>query len=110
MRDIRTDWHYREDRPRSEPWDNRPADNRPREDRPPSCGARLVVRCDAPGCGHAALIDPRPIFGPRSAWPVAGRSERFRCRCGSRETMIAYTINTAQREGPMSPDAIRLWT
>lgn len=96
MRDIRQDWHY----------DRRT----PREDREPSVGVRLIVSCEAQGCDHAVLMDPRPLFGARRFWPVAGRSERFRCRCGSRETLLSYTVNTAQREGPMSKDAIRLWT
>jgi hypothetical protein len=68
-------------------------DRLPREDRAPLVGARLIVSCEA-----------------GDYWPVAGRSERFRCRCGSRETTLSYTVNTAQSEGPMSKDAIRLWT
>lgn len=96
MRDIRLDWHF--------------DDRRPREDRPPSVGVRLIVSCEAQACDHAALMDPRPLFGARRYWPVAGRSERFRCRCGSRETSLSYTANTAQTDGPMSKDAIRLWT
>lgn len=96
MRDIRQDWHY----------DRRT----PREDRQAEDGARLIVSCEAAGCDHAVLMDPAPLFGARRHWPVAGRSERFRCRCGSRETALSYTANTAQREGPMSKDAIRLWT
>jgi hypothetical protein len=96
MRDIRLDWHF--------------DDRVPREDRKPSVGARMIVACQASGCDHAALVDPRPIFGARRDWPAAGRSTRFRCRCGSRETTLAYTVNTAQSEGPMSKDAIRLWT
>ena len=96
MRDIRQDWHY---------------DRRiPREDREPAVGARLIVSCEARGCDHAVLMDPRPLFGARRFWPVTGRSERFRCRCGSRETTLSYTVNTAQRDGLMSKDAIRLWT
>lgn len=92
MRDIRNDWYV------------------PREDREPRAGARLIVACDAPSCDHAVLMDPRPIFGSRYLWPTAGRSSRFRCRCGSRETKLSYTVNTGQRDGPISPDAIRLWT
>ena len=90
MRDIRTDFY--EPRNRHEP------------------GARLVVVCVVSGCERGALMDPRPLFGARRFWPVTGRSERFRCRCGSRETTLSYTVNTAQRDGPMSKDAIRLWT
>lgn len=96
MRDIRLDWHF--------------DDRLPREDRAPLVGARLIVSCEAGDCDHTALMDPRPLFGARRYWPVAGRSERFRCRCGSRETTLSYTVNTAQSEGPMSKDAIRLWT
>lgn len=99
MRDIRTDWHWRD-----------PADRIAREDIAPTVGARLIVSCEAQGCDHAVLMDPRPIFGARRYWPVAGRSERFRCGCGARETTLSYTINAAQRDGPMSKDAIRLWT
>lgn len=91
MRDIRTDFHL------------------PRDIRQPRIGARLVVACVVRDCQRAALLDPRPIFGSRRFWPVAGRSERFRCACGSRETRIHYTVNTAQEEGPLSPDAMRLW-
>lgn len=72
-------------------------------------GARLVVSCDARGCERAALMDPRPLFGARRFWPVSGRSERFRCSCGSRVTTLSYTANTAQQNGPISKDVIRLW-
>ncbi|WP_309629109.1 hypothetical protein [Brevundimonas sp.] len=89
MRDIRNDFY--EPRNRHEP------------------GARLVVACVARGCERAALMDPRPLFGARRFWPLAGRSERFRCACGSRETRISYTANTAQKNGPVSPAAMRLW-
>ncbi|WGM31034.1 hypothetical protein [Brevundimonas sp. NIBR11] len=89
MRDIRNDFY--EPRNLGEP------------------GARLVVACAAADCERAALMDPRPLFGARRFWPVSGRSERFRCACGSRETRISYTANTAQKDGPISMDAIRLW-
>ena len=89
MRDIRTDVY--EPRNLGEP------------------GARLVVACAARGCGRAALMDPRPLFGSRRSWPVSGRSGRFRCACGSRETTLSYTANTAQRDGPISLAAMRLW-
>lgn len=91
MRDIRTDFYV------------------PREARGPAVGARLVVVCVARGCSRAALMDPRPLFGARRLWPAAGRSERFRCACGSRETRVSYTVNAAQADGPVSIDAIRLW-
>ncbi len=89
MRDIRDDFY--EPRSLGEP------------------GARLVVACDARGCERAALMDPRPLFGARRFWPVTGRSNRFRCACGSRETQVSYTLNTAQKNGPVSRDAMRLW-
>ena len=91
MRDIRTDFFA------------------PRDIRQPRVGARLIVACVARGCERAALMDPRPLFGARRFWPVAGRSGRFRCACGSRETRISYTVNTAQQDGPISAEAIRLW-
>ena len=89
MRDIRTDFY--EPRNLGEP------------------GARLVVACAAKGCERATLMDPRPVFGSRRYWPVSGRSGRFRCTCGSRETQLSYTTNTAQQNGPISMDAMRLW-
>lgn len=89
MRDIRNDFYE------------------PRDLREP--GPRLVVVCAAAGCERAVLMNPRPLFGARRYWPVAGRSERFRCTCGSRETRLSYTSNTAQKDGPISQDAIRLW-
>jgi hypothetical protein len=91
MRDIRTDFFV------------------PRDIRQPRVGARLIVACVARGCERAALMDPRPLFGARRLWPVAGRSGRFRCACGSRETRLSYTVNTAQEDGPISSEAIRLW-
>ncbi|RYG11251.1 MAG: hypothetical protein EON96_15515 [Caulobacteraceae bacterium] len=90
MRDIRSDWY--------EP---RNVDPYPK--------GRLIVRCLSPGCANAALMDPRPIFGVRRDWPLEGRSNRFRCVCGGREAEVSYTANTAQANGPVSPDTIRLW-
>lgn len=89
MRDIRTDFYE------------------PRQAEHPT--GRLVVVCGARGCDRAALMDPRPLFGARRFWPVAGPSERFRCTCGSRSTTLSYTSNTAQQDGPVCRDAIRLW-
>lgn len=91
MRDIRDDWYALRETPE------------------PGRGPRMAVRCLAPGCDHASLMDPEPLFGVRRFWPTSGRSERFRCRCGGREAMVSYTSNTAQADGPISPDAIRLW-
>ena len=80
-----------------------------REDAVPRFGRRMIVRCDRPGCDHAVLMDPRPLFGPQRAWPTEGRSSRFRCRCGHREAQVAYTRNASQEDGPISPGAIGLW-
>jgi hypothetical protein len=91
MRDVRTDFYV------------------PRDIRQPRIGARLIVACLAKDCEWASLMDPRPLFGARRYWPVAGRSTRFRCQCGSRETRVSYTVNTAQRDGPVSLEAMRLW-
>ena len=91
MRDVRTDFYV------------------PRDIRQPRTGARLIVACLARDCARAVLMDPRPLFGARHHWPIAGRSERFRCACGSRETRLSYTVNTAQPDGPVPMDAIRLW-
>lgn len=91
MRDVRTDFYV------------------PRDIRQPRIGARLIVACLAKDCERASLMDPRPLFGARRYWPVAGRSTRFRCQCGSRETRVSYTVNTAQRDGPVCLEAMRLW-
>jgi hypothetical protein len=80
-----------------------------REDVVPQHGERLIVRCDRPGCDHAVLMDPRLTFGGRRNWPQAGRSGRFRCRCGHREAVIVYTRNSSQSDGPVPPAALALW-
>lgn len=72
-------------------------------------GVRLVVSCAAEGCERGALMDPRVLFGARRYWPEAGGSDRFRCACGSRRSRISYTANTAQKNGPISAAAMRLW-
>lgn len=82
---------------------------RAREDVAPQYGRRLLIQCDRPGCGHAVIMDPRPLFGAGHQWPLEGRSERFRCQCGHREAMVSYTRNASQANGPISADAIRLW-
>ena len=81
----------------------------PREDIVPAVGRRLVVRCDLPACGRAALMDPRPLFGPARHWPAGGRSYRFRCQCGHRVARVSYSNNAAAAEGPISPAALKLW-
>jgi len=81
----------------------------PREDIVPAVGRRLVVRCDLPGCGRAALIDPRPLFGAARHWPAVGRSYRFRCQCGHRVARVSYSNNADAAEGPISQAALKLW-
>ena len=85
------------------------APRRAREDIEPDVGRRLMVRCDAPACGRAALLNPRPLFGSERQWPVAGTSYRFRCECGHRVSTVSYTNNADQAEGPISAAALRLW-
>jgi hypothetical protein len=72
-------------------------------------GAQLVVACAGAECSHEILVDPQPLFGARRFWPVSGRSERFRCRCGSRETRLTYTAGVVANDDPINEDAIRLW-
>lgn len=69
----------------------------------------LVVRCDRPGCEHEVLVDPRAVYGSTSAWPSEGRSERFRCVCGHRVTLLAYTRTSPQATGPAMPASITIW-
>ena len=80
-----------------------------REDIAPEFGERMVVRCDSPVCDHAVLMDPRPLFGRRRNWPCEGRSKRFRCRCGHRVTVVSFTRNSSQANGPVPPAALALW-
>lgn len=80
-----------------------------REDIAPEHSERLIVRCDFPGCDRAVLMDPRPMFGSRRNWPGEGRSERFRCQCGSRVAVVSYTSNSSQSDGLVSPAALALW-
>jgi hypothetical protein len=81
-----------------------------REDMAPDGpGLRLVVQCDSPGCSHAVVMDPRPIFGSRRDWPPQGRSARFRCQCGSRVSAVSYTRNDCLPSGPLSRQVISLW-
>ncbi len=81
----------------------------PREDIVPAIGRRLIVRCDLPGCGRAALMNPRPLFGAARHWPAVGRSYRFRCQCGHRVARVSYTNNADQAEEPISQAALKLW-
>ncbi len=83
--------------------------NLPREVAVPARGHRLIVRCDRPGCDHATLLDPHPLFGARHNWPAEGRTARFRCCCGSREAVVSYTRNASSSDGPISLAAIALW-
>lgn len=80
-----------------------------REDIAPAHGRRLIVQCGKAECDHAALIDPRPLFGSGRYWPAAGPCSRFRCRCGSRETQVSYTLNASLPNGPLPEAVIRLW-
>ena len=80
-----------------------------REDVAPAVGKRLIVRCDRQGCTHAALIDPRKVFSSRAQWPAQGRSGRFRCVCGSRESLVSWTSHADAAEGPIHPAALALW-
>ncbi len=70
---------------------------------------RMIVRCLSPGCVHVALVDARTLFGPARDWPMAGRSQRFRCVCGGRESRISYAGETAPVESRDAPNAIHLW-
>ena len=80
-----------------------------REDLPPEFGQRLIVQCDRPGCDHAALMDPRPLFGGRRHWPPEGRSSRFRCQCGHREARVTYTRHSTAPNGSLPASVISLW-
>lgn len=80
-----------------------------REDVVPVVGRRLLVRCAQPNCDHAAVIDPRKVFGSARDWPSRGRSERFRCVCGSRQSLIDYTSNADVRDGPIDAASLALW-
>lgn len=80
-----------------------------REDVAPSVGRRLIVRCDQSTCDHAAIIDPRKVFGSARDWPAPGHSERFRCICGSRQSRVDYTSNADVREGPIDRASLALW-
>lgn len=83
--------------------------HRAREDIAPEHGRRLVVQCDRPGCDHAVILDPRPLFGAGRHWPPEGASYRFRCKCGHRVSRLSYTRNASQANGPISPGVIALW-
>lgn len=80
-----------------------------REDAAPATGKRIVVRCDRQGCDHAALIDPRKLFSSHTQWPAQGRSGRFRCVCGSRESLVSYTAHAEATDGVLHPAALALW-
>lgn len=80
-----------------------------REDIAPTVGRRFIVQCDLPGCTRAVLIDPRKIFSSPREWPAEGRTERFRCQCGSRVARISWTRNADQAEGPVAQAALALW-
>ncbi len=75
----------------------------------PFAGAWMIVACIGRDCDREARMDPEPLFGSRRFWPVAGRSMRFRCGCGSRETRLSYTADRPRDDGPISAETIRLW-
>lgn len=80
-----------------------------REDIPSPGGPGLIVKCDAPGCGRAAVLDPRPLFGGRRDWPSEGPSTRFRCSCGGRQATIQHTLRTVENYGPVDRASLALW-
>ncbi len=80
-----------------------------REDIAPPVGRRMIVRCLAKTCGHAALIDQRRYFPDARDWPREGASNRFRCVCGSRQATVAYTRDAYAAEGTIHPAALALW-
>ncbi|RZJ44533.1 MAG: hypothetical protein EON86_03160 [Brevundimonas sp.] len=81
----------------------------PREDLPQAGGPGLIVRCALPGCTHAAVLDPRPLFGARPNWPAAGETTRFRCRCGGRRAVIRHAGRPVDRYGPIDRASLALW-
>ena len=80
-----------------------------REDLPVEGGPGLIVRCAMPGCAHAAVLDPRPLFGGRRNWPAEGASTRFRCVCGGRQAMVQHTGRSVDRYGPIDTASLALW-
>lgn len=80
-----------------------------REDLPQEGGPALIIRCAMPGCRHAALLDPRPLFGSRRNWPAPGASSRFRCVCGGRQATVTHTPRTVDRYGSIDEASLRLW-
>jgi hypothetical protein len=79
------------------------------ESQTPALRGRMIVRCLSPGCVHVALLEPQALFGSARDWPETGRSQRFRCVCGGRESRISYAAGTAAPEDPATSDAIHLW-
>ena len=73
-------------------------------------GTYLVVSCEVATCDHTVRMEPHSLFGARRFWPVSGRSERFRCRCGSRETLLSYCAESVGCEPHGSKGVIHLWT
>lgn len=80
-----------------------------REDLPSEGGPGLIVRCAMPGCDHAAVLDPRRLFGGRRNWPVEGASNRFRCVCGGRQAAVQHTSRAVDRYGPIDRASLALW-
>lgn len=86
-----------------------PQDRIAREDATSGVGRRMVVRCLAEGCDHAALLDQRRYFASARDWPREGPSTRFRCLCGSRQAEVRYTRHEDAEEGAIHPAALALW-
>ncbi len=72
-------------------------------------GPALIVRCAAPNCSHAAILDPRRLFASRRDWPREGPSTRFRCVCGSRQANVEVTRRSDWQEGPIGRETLALW-
>ena len=81
----------------------------PREDLPPDGGPGLIVRCALPGCSHAAVLDPRRLFGPKRDWPADGPTTRFRCLCGGRQAIVSRAGRPVDRYGPIDRASLALW-
>ncbi|HWW10966.1 MAG TPA: hypothetical protein VN018_00515 [Brevundimonas sp.] len=80
-----------------------------REDLPLEGGPGMIVRCTTGDCTHAAILDPRALFGARHLWPADGVTNRFRCVCGGRQATIDYPARTVDRYGPIDRASLALW-
>jgi hypothetical protein len=73
----------------------------------PPVGRRMVVRCPAEGCDHAALIDQRRYFSHLRDWPREGVSTRFRCICGGGRPASNTPGTAMPLKGPSIPPCWR---